>query len=67
MLHLQQLPSRDSNKTHTGKEWTNHRQPYFLLMVVLGADKDRISVGVDSGRVTLGAALSVLLKMERVV
>ena len=43
------------------------KQPYFLLMVVLGADKESISLGVDSGRVCLGVALSVLLKMERVV
>ena len=67
MLPLQQLPSRDSDKTQTGKEWANLRQPYFLLMAVLGADKENISLGADSGRVCLGAALSVLLKMERVV
>ena len=45
----------------------NRRQPYFLLTVVLGADKESNSLGVDSGRVYLGVALSVLLKMERVV
>ena len=67
MLHLQQLPSRVSDKTQTGKEWANQRQPYFLLMVVLGADKESISLGADSGHVSLGVALSVLLKIERVV
>ena len=36
-------------------------------MVVLGADKENISLGAVSGRVSLGVALSVLLKMERVV
>ena len=45
----------------------NQRQPYFLLIAVLGADKESISLGVDSGHVSLGVALSVLLKMERVV
>ena len=43
MLHLQQLPSRVSDKTQTGKEGANQRQPYFLLMVVLGADEEKIS------------------------
>ena len=55
MLHLQQLPSRDSNKTQTGKEWANQRQPYFLLMALLGADKKRIFLGADSGCMTFGA------------
>ena len=36
-------------------------------MAVLGADKESISLGADSGCVSLGVALSVLLKMERVV
>ena len=36
-------------------------------MVVLGADKESISLGADSGHVSLGVALSVLLKIERVV
>ena len=36
-------------------------------MAVLGADKESISLGADFGRVSLGVALSVLLKMERVV
>ena len=45
MLHLQQLPSKVSDKTQTGKEGTNQRQPYFLLMVVMGADKERVSFG----------------------
>ena len=36
-------------------------------MAVLGADKESISLGADSGRVSLGVALSVLSKMERVV
>ena len=36
-------------------------------MVVLGADKESISLGADSGRLSLGVDLSVLLKMERVV
>ena len=58
---------RDNNKTATGKEWANQRQPYFLLMIVLDGDKENISLGVDSGCVSLGVALSVLLKMERVV
>ena len=64
---LQQLPFRDNNKTQTGKEWANQRQPYFLLIVVLGVDKENISLGADSGGVSLGVALFVLLKMERVV
>ena len=45
MLHLQQLPSRVSNKTQTGKEGANERQPYFLLMAVLGAGRESISLG----------------------
>ena len=47
MLHLQQLPSRVSNKTQTGKEGANQRQPYFLLMVVLGADTGKNFLGVQ--------------------
>ena len=38
---LQQLSSRDNDKTQTGKEWANQRQPYFLLMAVLGVDKEK--------------------------
>ena len=64
---MQQISSRDNLKTQTGKERANLRQPYFLLMVVLGADKESISLGADFGHLILGAALSVLLKMERVV
>ena len=60
MLHLQQLPSRVSNKTQTGKEGANQRQPYFLLMAVLGADKESISLSADSGHVSLGVSLSDL-------
>ena len=58
---------QSNSKTQTGKEWANQRQPYFLLMVALGADKESISLGADSGRVSPGVALSVLLKMETVV
>ena len=36
-------------------------------MAVLGADKENISLGADSSHVSLRVALSVLLKMERVV
>ena len=42
---LLQLSSRDNKTTQTGKEWANQRQPYFLLMAVLGADKESISLG----------------------
>ena len=64
---MQKLPSRDNDKTQTGKEWANQRQPYFLLMVELGADKESISLGADSICISLGVALSVLIRMERVV
>ena len=43
MLHLQQLPSRAKDKTQTGKEGANQRQPYFVLMAVLGADEEKVS------------------------
>ena len=36
-------------------------------MAVLGADKESVSLGADSDHVSLGVALSVFLKMERVV
>ena len=36
-------------------------------MAVLGADKESISLGADSGCVSLEVALSFLLKLERVV
>ncbi len=36
-------------------------------MAELGAVKERNSLGAGSGLVSLGVALSVLLKMERVV
>ena len=36
-------------------------------MLVLGEDKENISLGGDSGHVSLGVALSLLLKIERVV
>ena len=36
-------------------------------MAVLGVDKENISLGADSGCVSLGLALSVLLKKEKVV
>ena len=43
---LLQLTSRDNATTQTGKEWANQRQPYFLLMAVLGADTGKYFLGV---------------------
>ena len=61
------LPAKLIKQSTQERDWLNPWQPYFLLVAVLGADKENVSLGAVSGCVLPGVALSVLLKMERVV
>ena len=60
MLPCCDLPVDINKRTQTGREWDNQRQPFFLLMVVLGVDKESIHLGAESVCVSLGVALKAV-------
>ena len=64
---LQQLPSRDNDKKPARKGWANPKAAWIPPDGGAGCGQGKYFPGCRSGHVSLGVALSVLLKMLRVV